>query len=200
MSQMQDVERRRQSFRLFARYQNLMQVSKELNIPYATLQRWSKEEDWPQRLKDRQTRLTGSLEVLQKAQNNLILEDQVNELKILEHLETMIHELLINEEVRPSSWKDVVDTMKFVFTEKRLILGEPTERSVNTIEVSGLKEEDLDKNIASLRDLLKDTPKGQTKYVSAILKPPVAPVVEGIPDIDDLEKVLDADESKSGGS
>lgn len=153
MSKIPDIDRRRQCFRLYVRYQNLMQVSKETNVPYATLQRWKDEEDWEQKIKDRQNRLQGSLDILKKAQDNLILADQVNELKLLEHLETMIHEILLNEEVRPSSWKDVVDTMKFVFQEKRLILGEPTERTVTTIEVNDMKDADLDSNIEDLRRL-----------------------------------------------
>ena len=154
MGKIPDVDRRRQAFRLYVRYQNLMQVSKETNIPYATLMRWKDEEDWEQKIKDRQGRLQGSLDILKKAQDNLILQDQVNELKLLEHLETTIHEILLSEEVRPSSWKDVVDTLKFVFQEKRLILGEPTERTVNTIEVDAMKEEELDSNIDNLRRLV----------------------------------------------
>lgn len=175
MSKIPDLDRRRQAFRLMARYRNMLQVSKELNIPYATLQRWAKEEDWDQKLKDRQARLQGSLDVLRRAQNNLILEDQVNELKILEHLETMIHEILLNEEARPSSWRDVVETMKFVFQEKRLLLGEPTERTVNTIEVSSLKDEEIDKHINDLKRLIQDNPDGKPTYVTPVEDRPQDP-------------------------
>jgi hypothetical protein len=153
MGKVPDVHRRRQAFRLYVRYQNLLQVSKELGIPYPTLHGWYKEEHWDQQLKDRQERLRGSVDVIKKAQDNLILQDQISELKLLEHLEVTVHNLMLNEEVRPSNWKDVIDTLKFVFQEKRLILGEPTERTVNTIEVSSMSEKDLDKEIENLHRL-----------------------------------------------
>jgi hypothetical protein len=151
MSKLPDLERRRQAFRLYVRYQNLLQVSKELAIPYTTIHNWYKEEQWGQKLKDRQMRLQGSIDVIKKAQDNLILEDQVSELKLLEHLETTVHNIMLTDEVRPSNWKDVIETLKFVFQEKRLILGEPTQRAVNTIDVSSMNEKDLDKAIEDLR-------------------------------------------------
>lgn len=155
MGKPQDINRRRQAFRLYCRYHNLLQVSKELGVPYPTLHVWYKEEGWDQQVKDRQVRLQGSVDVLKKAQDNLVLEDQISELKLLEHLEVTVHNILLNEEARPNSWKDVIDTLKFVFQEKRLILGEPTERTINTIETSAMSEKDLDNAIEDLKKLTR---------------------------------------------
>jgi len=154
MAKQPDLERRRNAHRLYLRCRNLLQVSRELGIPAATLHVWKKQEDWDAKISRDQELLTQARSAIARAQQSAETADQINELKLLDFLEGKVAELLVTEEVRPTSWKDVLDTVKLVSHQRRLITGDPTEN--NTIETSAMKEKDLDDEIIKLRRALAE--------------------------------------------
>jgi hypothetical protein len=141
---------REEAYRLWAKTGNLARVSKDLKINVQTLTRWRNDEKWEARKARLQDKLAGQLQVMDRAKDNLVLEDAIQGIKLLGYLEEKVAEALLTERVNIESWKDVLDTMKLIQQEKRLILGEPTSR--NAIEIKGMSEKDLDQNI---RDMMK---------------------------------------------
>lgn len=156
MGRLPDVERRQTAFRLFVRYRNKSQVSRETGIPVATLHVWAKEDSWELKLSDLQSTLQGQMEVLKDAQNDLVQKDMLTEMQLLEHLQNKISGALLGNLIVPTTWQDVIKGLEFINKEKRLILGNPTERAINhdTIDVTGMKEEDLDRHIARMQSLI----------------------------------------------
>jgi len=154
MAKQPDLARRKDAYRLYLRCRNKLQVSRELGIPAATLHVWAKEEHWDVKIARDQELLTQARSALSRAEQNADTADQVNELKLLDWLEGKVSEKLITEEITPNSWKDVLDTLKFVSHQRRLITGEPTEN--NAIETSAMKEQDLDAEISRMRRALAE--------------------------------------------
>jgi hypothetical protein len=154
MAKQPDLERRRNAYRLYLRCRNLLQVSRELDIPSATLHAWKKQENWDAKISRDQELLTQARASIARAQQNAETAEQINELKLLDFLEGKVGELLVTEAISPTSWKDVLDTLKFVGHQRRLITGEPTEN--NVLETSSMKEKDLDDEILKLRRALAE--------------------------------------------
>lgn len=167
------IEKRQAAFNLYLKCRNLLQVSRELDIPAATLHVWKRDGQWDEKILNQQQLLSHYQGVLQKAQENLQIDSQITELKLLEFLEAKVAELLLSENVRPTSWKDVLITIDFVTKQKRLIMGEPTERGVHTIEASAMKEKDLDDEIQRLAKIVGEPAD------AAVMPAAIAPIKEG---------------------
>lgn len=158
MSRLPDFEKRQTAFRLFVRLRNVSRVSKETGIPVATLHVWKKEEQWEMKLTDIQKTVSSQVEVLKEAQTNLAVKDQLSELQLLELLQQKVSNALVNLNIGPTTWKDVIAGMEYISKEKRLILGQPTERGIQTIEVSSMSGDELDKHIEEMQSLVAKQP------------------------------------------
>jgi len=158
MSRLPDFEKRQTAFRLYVRLRNVSRVSKETGIPPATLHVWKKEEQWEMKLADIQRTVSSQVEVIKEAQTNLAVKDQVSELQLLELLQVKVSNALVTLNIGPTTWRDIIQGMEYISKEKRLILGHPTERAVNTIEVSSMDEEGLDKRIKEMQLLVSKQP------------------------------------------
>ncbi len=150
MARQPDLQTREDAYRLWAKIGNASKVAKEMKINIQTIHVWKKQDRWEERKARMQDKLAGQLQVMERAKENLVLDDAIQGIKLLSYLEEEVAKALITERVVIQSWKDVIDTMKFIQGEKRMILGEPTSRT--EIEVKGMSEKDLDDNI---KDLMK---------------------------------------------
>lgn len=142
-----DVDKHQAAFRLYAKVRNKSRVSQELGIPVATIHVWAKQEGWDTKLNDLRSKLEGQIQILRDAKDNTIVQDQISSLNLLEHLETTIAEVLLENQIRPTRWSDVIQTLSFIQKEKRLITGQTTEITDGTLEVTAKNEEDIDKDI-----------------------------------------------------
>lgn len=147
MSKHIDVDKHQQAFRLYAKCRNKSRVSKDLGIPVATIHVWAKQEGWDNKLNDLRSKLEGQLDVLRKAKDDAVLQDQVTQINLLEHLESIVADVLLENQIRPARWSDVIQTLTFIQKEKRLITGQPTEIQDGAIEVTAKDEKDMDKDI-----------------------------------------------------
>jgi len=154
MSKSIDVDRRQRAFQLFARYRNLSRVSKELGIPVATLHVWKKQEGWEEKLVTLQEQLKGSLSILEKAKDNAVVAGEIAQLNVLQHLETMVAEVLVGRTIQMSKWSDVIKTLEYVQKEKRLLLGENTENVKNAIEIEKKDEKEMERDTEEYARLL----------------------------------------------
>jgi len=168
-----DVDKHQAAFRLYAKVRNKSRVSQELGIPVATIHVWAKQEGWDTKLNDLRSKLEGQIQVLRDAKDNAVVQDQISSLNLLEHLETTIAEVLLENQIRPTRWSDVIQTLSFIQKEKRLITGQPTEIPDGTIEITAKNVEDVEKDINTF---LRLTGRGNGKD-----KPAAVTSVEPIP-------------------
>ncbi len=158
MSRLPDFEKRQTAFRLYVRLRNVSRVSKETGIPVATIHVWKKEEQWEMKLADIQKTVSSQVEVIKEAQTNLAVKDQVSELQLLELLQHKVSNALVELNIGPTTWRDIIQGMEYISKEKRLILGQPTERATNTIEVSSMSGDELDKHIEQMQAIVSKQP------------------------------------------
>ncbi len=149
-----DIDRRQRAYQLFARYRNISKVSKELGIPVATLHVWKKQEGWEEKLTRLQEQLKGSIAVLERAKDNVVVQEEIDQLNVLQHLETLVNQILVDNTIRPAKWSDVIKTLEFVQKERRLLLGEKTENIKNIIEIEAKSEKDMEKDTDEFAKIL----------------------------------------------
>lgn len=154
MAGVPDLAKREAAFKLYAQLKNISRVSKELKIPPQTLHVWKKKEDWDGKLASLKDKLRAQLDTLKKAEEDFIVEKDVNKVKILEVLEAEVAKAITEQKVQITRWDDLIKTLEFCAKERRLLMGEPTERQDGAIEVSFMREEDLDKSIKELNRFL----------------------------------------------
>ncbi len=154
MSKPIDVDRRQRAYQLYARYRNISKVSKELGIPVATLHVWKKQEGWDDKLINLQEQLKGSLEIIERAKDNTVVQGEIAQLNVLQHLETLVNQILVDNTIRPAKWSDVIKTLEYVQKERRLLLGENTENVKNAIEIEAKDEKEMEKDTDEFARLL----------------------------------------------
>lgn len=155
MSGVPDFSRREKAFKLYAQLKNISQVSKELKIPTQTLHNWKKEEHWDDKLDLLRDKLKTQLDLVKKGEDDLIVHKDMEKLNLLDILEQEVAQAITARGLQINSWKDLIATLEFTTKERRLIMGEPTGREINSIEVSFMREEDLDKEIERLERFTK---------------------------------------------
>lgn len=156
MARRRNYADREKAFQLYAKLHcNKSAVGREMGIPVQTIAIWCKEEDWDNKLRALQTKLRSQYEILQKAKDNVVLQNKIGDLNILEAIELKVAEALTRDtgQLQINSMKDAILAMEFVNKEKRLILGEPTERAF--IETTAKNEKQLDDEIDQLTELVR---------------------------------------------
>lgn len=151
MAGVPDVVRRKKAFELYVQYKNMSKVSKELKIPTQTIHKWKTEENWDIKINQLRSKLQSQLDINQKAQDDINVQKDLAKLNALDLLDQKVAEAITSGQVQIRTWKDIISTMEFTTKERRLILGEPTHRGDDAVDVSFTKEEDLDKHIEELK-------------------------------------------------
>lgn len=131
MARHRDEERREQAFLFYKKHRcNLTKVSNEPDMPAAgTLIRWKREDNWDERLQKQRSDLSEFAGLLKAGQGLPALENDIHELKILEVLERYAGEQVELGNIKPESWKDILETLKYVSSERKLLMGKPTGRT-----------------------------------------------------------------------
>jgi len=117
-----DLARRSEAFKLFCRYGNKAEVARRLDVSPATVYGWARSDRWVERSAKIRDRLKIHLEFLREAADDEIAKLLVADIEFLEYLQSVVSESLISQEIRPRSWKDLIDTQKFVLDQKSRIL------------------------------------------------------------------------------
>jgi hypothetical protein len=112
--------------------------------------------------------LKARLSIKEQSNNTIILEEDEKQLGILTSLEDMILEKICSEEIEPTSWSDVVSTIRLVNEQRRLILGKPTVKTETTISVDlkGLDDGELDTKLKETQRALTLIELGEDKTTS----------------------------------
>lgn len=163
-----DTERRKEAFKLYRGRNTLSSIAEELGVTQPTLSKWKVEDGWDDKIEKLQGMLKARLSIKEQSNNTIILEEDEKQLGILTSLEDMILEKICSEEIEPTSWSDVVSTIRLVNEQRRLILGKPTVKTETTISVDlkGLDDGELDTKLKETQRALTLIELGEDKTTS----------------------------------
>jgi transposase len=149
MGRPKQVEKRKQAFKLYRKYGNLSKVAEELGVSPSLITIWKKEDEWEDKTFQLQNLLKTKLTLKETSENVAILEKDEVTLGMLRELENIVTEKIYTGEVEPTTWNEIISTLRFTTEQKRLLLGQPTVRTEKTVsvEVQGLDDDELSKRI-----------------------------------------------------
>lgn len=138
--------RRDRALLLYWRFgKNLSAVAKEPGMPQlSTLSVWKNEENWDERVEQLQEKFRGILSVQEGLTDKLEFEEDIENYKFLTVLKQLAA-TAITTGIIPSNYKEVLETLKFVFEQERLMMGRPTDHKKVTMEhIEKMSDEELD--------------------------------------------------------
>jgi len=152
------IERRQRAFELWRRLGSLSAVAKVPGMPpIQTLSKWKKQDKWEERKNEIQDLVRSQVEVLDEIKKSLSAEEDVKQLNFLKYLEMKVADVIIKGKVDIQTWRDVLETIRLIQNEKRLILGEPTQRSEVMVKIKEMSDEELEEQIKRKEELLRCT-------------------------------------------
>jgi len=150
------IERRQRAFELWRRLGSLSAVAKVPGMPpIQTLSKWKKQDKWEERRNEIQDLVRSQVEVLDEMKKSLSAEEDVKQLNFLRYLEMKVADVIIKGKVDIQTWRDVLETIRLIQNEKRLILGEPTQRSEVQLKIRDMSDEELEEQIKRKELILK---------------------------------------------
>jgi len=150
------IERRQRAFELWRRLGSLSAVAKVPGMPpIQTLSKWKKQDKWEERRNEIQDLVRSQVEVLDEIKKSLSAEEDVKQLNFLRYLEMKVADVIIKGKVDIQTWRDVLETIRLIQNEKRLILGEPTQRSEVQLKIRDMSDEELEEQIKRKELILK---------------------------------------------
>jgi hypothetical protein len=89
------------------------------------------------------------LTLKETSENIAMVEKDEVTLGMLKELENIVVEKVYTGEIEPTTWNEIISTLRFTTEQKRLLLGQPTIRTEKTVsvEVQGLEDAELSKRI-----------------------------------------------------
>ena len=177
-----DQAKRTEAFRLWCRTRDLAGIGVELDISLPTLRKWKLEDQWEAKLKDLGAAFAQEALTLQRMHESLVFRDLWGDIKKCEVLEAKVAEAVLIEGVRPKTWGEVIQTMKFVRDVKASIherLGAGV-RGNAPPEAAGadkmpLTEEDREKLSSMMKLVNKETTPPPPSMIGTKATPAVAP-------------------------
>jgi hypothetical protein len=124
-----DPEKRQAAYKLFCRIGNKSEVARQLGLAPSVVFRWAKDDEWESRLAELKKKLTVFLNFKEQLLNNEIMSALAKDLDVLDVLQGMALEPVVQGEIRPKTWSDVLRTLDLVMKHKDRILGRAKEAS-----------------------------------------------------------------------
>jgi len=149
MARKKDIDKRKIAFQLYRRDNSITSIAEELGTTQPQISKWKKDDGWDEKLSKVQGLLNARMSIKETHEENMMVEEDMNDLSVLSNLENIILEKVYNEELEPTSWSDVISTLRFTNEQRRLISGKPTVTTETTysIEVKGLNDDELGERI-----------------------------------------------------
>lgn len=118
-----DLSVRRHAFQLYIKTGNVSEVARQLNLKRHTVYAWSLEDRWDERLAEIQQKLQVHLDSVRRFEDNAVLRLYFQELQFLDYLQEQVSEKFITGEIQPTTWKELMDTQKFILERRERLLG-----------------------------------------------------------------------------
>lgn len=163
---------RENAFRIYRRVKDIKKVSEYPGMPdVEVLKVWKEEDRWDEKVREIEEKLETWGEVLKKLEGDALLRDDVFYYMLLNKiLETTIKSM-IEKRLEPENWKEVMDTIKFVFDQKRLLAGRPQVKAEVGIDmIKDLGEEQIRVYLKQIANMLSNKTSEMQAITSAIEK------------------------------
>lgn len=163
---------RENAFRIYRRVRDLKKVAEYPGMPdVEVLKVWKEEDKWDERIREIEDKLETWGEVLKKLEGDAILRDDVFYYMLLNKiLETTIKSM-IEKRLEPENWKEAMETIKFVFDQKRLLAGRPQVKAEVGIDmIKDLGEEQIRIYLKQIANLLSNKTSEMKAITSEIEK------------------------------
>jgi len=134
MNVKKDLSLRREAFRLYCTTGNVAEVARQLNLKRHQIYRWALADNWADKRAELRRRLQVHSEIMQKAEESVIVKLCLSEMDFLDYLQGLISESIIEGGIRPKTWKDLIMTQKFILERREKIVGiftNPPDKSVS---------------------------------------------------------------------
>jgi predicted transcriptional regulator len=168
MARHKEEGKRKQAFKLYRKNVKLVDIALELGVTQSLISQWKKEEEWDAKIEEVQGLLKARLTRKESSENHIMVEEDLDQLQVLRELENIIFEKVTNEEIVPTSWSDVISTLKYANDQRRLIKGQPTVKTETTltIDVQGLDNDELDAELKRTQGAIALLESGEDKEES----------------------------------
>lgn len=163
---------RENAFRIYRRVRDIKKVAEYPGMPdVEVLKVWKEEDKWDERIREIEDKLETWGEVLKKLEGDAILRDDVFYYMLLNKiLETTIKSM-IEKRLEPENWKEAMETIKFVFDQKRLLAGRPQVKAEVGIDmIKDLGEEQIRIYLKQIANLLSNKTSEMKAITSEIEK------------------------------
>lgn len=149
--------KREEAFRLYKKLRSVKAVSEIDGMPsYQTLLKWKEEDEWDKRIEETQKKLEKWDSILAKLEQDSLLKDDLGQLMLLNVLLEKTLKTIIEKDLEPTSWKEALDTLKFIFDQKRLLFGRTQSRSTIEIDITQLEEKEITETLRKINTLLQE--------------------------------------------
>jgi hypothetical protein len=146
------------AFQLYRQKRNCLAVSREPGMPpSSTIYEWKKSERWDERINNCQEQLQTFLKAVDSARNPEMLADDLARWEFLNKLEGLVSRLVTEGSVKPKTWRDLLETLKFIYSERRYSIGKPvsTTETRLKIDISKFLEQLPDEQIQTSLEVLE---------------------------------------------
>jgi hypothetical protein len=130
MSKLSDPKKRDEAFKSYCRYRDMDLIAQEMGVSVQTVYNWRREDKWDTKLEDLSTRFQGVMNVMKRAEQDLIIADWFSELRLLEFLELQAGQAIAIDGLRPKNWNEALNTLKFVMDRKDKLFERARKKSV----------------------------------------------------------------------
>ena len=140
-------DRRERALMLYWRSgKNLSSVSREEGMPnISTLSLWKKEDEWDNKVIELQEKFKEILSTEKSLIDRLEFSEDLENYQFVMALKRLAADGITTSGLVPTSYKEILDTLKFVFEQERLMTGRPTDRKQITIErIEKMSDKELD--------------------------------------------------------
>jgi len=133
-----DFKKRREAFNVYRRLRTIKETSVETGIDQAQLSRWKKEDEWDKKLQAISADVRGKMGLDQLEKDSEVslasVQDQIH-LQRLNELAVMGLQAIEDGTVEFEKMSEVLRVLKDLAYERRMIEGEPTERTETTLRL-----------------------------------------------------------------
>ncbi len=114
--------RRKEAFKLYCQVGNLAEVARKLGISPGVIYNWSTKYSWKEQRDTVLNRLKHFLDISKLAETNEAARMFIGELNALDHINALIAETMVSEDLRPRTFTEAIRGFDFVMKRKHEIL------------------------------------------------------------------------------
>lgn len=157
MSKLPDFSARQQAFTLYTAGMSQSDIAKELDVAANTINTWKKRDKWDKK----PTQSSSPAQELTDLPAKLAAGIPPDSKDLLDQVKLKLADAIINGQIAPRKWKDIIDTLSFLSRDWTSGDG----RKKVEADITDLNDTDLDREIAELKRLGNDKDEDEAEII-----------------------------------